>query len=327
MDALQRGNQGEIVATVKAACDTVPFQGIEDRAILEGESINRFATPGVYATPRFSPDGRRLALTVSTGSGTDIYSYDWQREIMTRLTFGGGADLPVWAPDGRHMAFNRSGRDHGIWWTRSDGSGQPQQILDGQDPVVPWSFSPDGQRLAYREFHSETGTDIWTLPLDTSDPDHPKPGKPEAFLVTPADELAPMFSPDGRWIAYRSTDAAQCRQTSGGGVSAVRGNIGRLLCPSQWDVVMAPADPSSAGTMLALSGPPNNDGQLGFFQTTNGGASWATGPFSPTMWWSSIPPMLVRSPANPAVVYAYIAFGGAPPPDDFVFQSTDGGAT
>jgi len=167
------------------------------------------STPGVYATPRFSPDGQRLALTVSTGSGTDIYSYDWQREIMTRLTFGGGADLPVWAPDGKHMAFNRSGRDHGIWWTRSDGSGGPQQILAGQDPVVPWSFSPDGQHLAYREFHSETGTDIWTLPLDTSDPDRPKPGKPEPFLVTPADELVPMFSPDGRWIAYRSNESGR----------------------------------------------------------------------------------------------------------------------
>jgi len=166
-------------------------------------------TPGVYATPRFSPDGQRLALTVSTGSGTDIYSYDWQREIMTRVTFGGGADLPVWAPDGKHMAFNRSGRDHGIWWTRSDGSGRPQQILAGQDPVVPWPFSPDGQHLAYREFHSETGTDIWTLPLDTSDPDHPKPGKPEPFLVTPADELVPMFSPDGRWIAYRSNESGR----------------------------------------------------------------------------------------------------------------------
>ncbi len=202
------------------------------------------ATPGAYATPRFSPDGRRLALTVSTGSGSDIYSYDWQREIMTRLTFGGGADLPVWAPDGRHMAFNRSGREYGIWWIRSDGSGQPQQILAAQNPVVPWSFSPDGQHLAYREFHSETGTDIWTLPLDTSDPEHPKAGKPEAFLVTPADELVPMFSPDGRWIAYRSNESGTSQIyvrpcpggrggmwqiSTGGGLYGVWSNNGREL--------------------------------------------------------------------------------------------------
>jgi len=40
--------------------------------------------------------------------------------------------------------------------------------------------------------------------LDISDPDHPKAGNPELFLGTPANENTPTFSPDGRWIAYRS---------------------------------------------------------------------------------------------------------------------------
>ena len=47
------------------------------------------ATPGTYVLPRFSPDGRRLALAMSTSSGTDIYVYELERETMTRLTFGG----------------------------------------------------------------------------------------------------------------------------------------------------------------------------------------------------------------------------------------------
>jgi len=51
---------------------------------------------------------------------------------------------------------------------------------------------------------SETGDDLWTL--DLADPDHPIAGKPEVFLQTPADELIPQFSPDGRWIAYRSDE-------------------------------------------------------------------------------------------------------------------------
>jgi hypothetical protein len=42
------------------------------------------------------------------------------------------------------------------------------------------------------------------LPLELTDPDRPKPGKPELFLRTPNDESVPRFSPDGRWIAYRS---------------------------------------------------------------------------------------------------------------------------
>jgi serine/threonine-protein kinase len=43
--------------------------------------------------------------------------------------------------------------------------------------------------------------------LDTTDADHPKPGKPGLFVGSPFDEQVPRFSPDGRWIAYRSTQS------------------------------------------------------------------------------------------------------------------------
>ena len=173
-----------------------------------GKMSSLIAVPGMYGEPRFSPDGQRLAVTMTTSSGTDIYSYDLERGTMTRLTFGGHADVPVWTPDGKHMVFT-SGSDYGIWWIQADGSGEPQRILDAKNPVVPWSFSPDGRRLAYREAHAETGIDILTLPLDTSDPEHPKPGNPEPFLAAHSDNLVPMFSPDGRWIAYRSNEAGR----------------------------------------------------------------------------------------------------------------------
>ena len=58
----------------------------------------------------------------------------------------------------------------------------------------------------YRESNPEAGQDLWTLPLDITDPDHPKPGKPEPFLRTPAAEQWPTFSPDGRWMAYTSNE-------------------------------------------------------------------------------------------------------------------------
>ena len=54
---------------------------------------------------------------------------------------------------------------------------------------------------------ADTGRDIWTLPLDLTDPDHPKPGKPELFLATPGDDVEPAFSPDGHWLAYTSSEA------------------------------------------------------------------------------------------------------------------------
>jgi dipeptidyl aminopeptidase/acylaminoacyl peptidase len=165
------------------------------------------AASGAYTVPRFSPDGKRLALAATTSTGNDLYVYDLGRETMTRLTFGGHAYGPVWTPDGKHIAFASFPSNLGIWWVRSDGAGEPQRILESQDSAIPWSFAPDGRRLAYQHFNRETLGDLWTMPLETTDPDHPRPGKPEPFLVTPANELNPAFSPDGHWMAYRSNDA------------------------------------------------------------------------------------------------------------------------
>ena len=45
------------------------------------------------------------------------------------------------------------------------------------------------------------------MPLDMADPDHPKPGKPEPFARSQANQMHPFFSPDGRWIAYTSDES------------------------------------------------------------------------------------------------------------------------
>jgi Tol biopolymer transport system component len=140
---------------------------------------------------------------VLLGNGSDIYVYDLERDTTTQLTFTGAANWPSWSPDGRHIVY---GFGTSIFLIRSDGSGDPQRLMERPGSPRPWSFAPDGH-LAYFERNSETGFDIGTLPVDLTDPDHPKPGKPEPFLSTPADELVPRFSPDGRWIAYRSNEA------------------------------------------------------------------------------------------------------------------------
>jgi Tol biopolymer transport system component/tRNA A-37 threonylcarbamoyl transferase component Bud32 len=156
--------------------------------------------PGEYFNPAYSPDGRRIALV----SGVDIFVYDLSRGVMTRLTSDGTSDRPVWTPDGGRIAFGSRSSPPGLWWVRGDGGAAPESLLPSDRPVVPWSFSPDGRRLAYFQIDPQTGYDLWTLPIDTSDPAHPKPGKPELFLRTQFNEACPAFSPDGHWIAYAS---------------------------------------------------------------------------------------------------------------------------
>jgi Tol biopolymer transport system component len=151
---------------------------------------------------RLSPDGQRLALD----DGSDIWVYEARRDTMTRLTFGGGTNvLPVWSPDGRYILFTAPG---GIWWVRSDGAGKPQLLIQNKITAVPYSFTADGKRLAYEEITLRTSYEIWTVPIE-SDGAGLRAGKPESFLQTSASERHPVFSPDGRWLAYASDESGK----------------------------------------------------------------------------------------------------------------------
>lgn len=79
-------------------------------------------------------------------------------------------------------------------------------VPNPENRLTPHSISRDGKYLAYMEAGGDTHYDIWTLPIDWRDPEHPKAGKPEVFLRTPANEGEPAFSPDGRWLAYTANE-------------------------------------------------------------------------------------------------------------------------
>jgi serine/threonine-protein kinase len=159
----------------------------------------------LYQYPSVSPDGKRLALTDNAGGGFDVWVYEPLRDAMTRLTFGGGGNrFPVWSPDGQYIVFERIG--NGLFWTRTDGASQPQALTTGKDLYVPWSFSPDGKRLAYVNF--EGSPQVWTVPLEEQN-GQLKSGKPEQFLKSGFSDLAPAFSPDGRWLAYQSNESGK----------------------------------------------------------------------------------------------------------------------
>jgi Tol biopolymer transport system component len=157
-----------------------------------------------YFNPRGSPDGTRIAVRITKGSATNFFVYEWAQNRMTQLTFlrGQVTASPAWTPDSRHIVFSVFSNElagPGLYWIRADGAGEPQRLVEGQN-WQPYSFSSDGKRLAFYSDRPPFG--IWTLTLDLTDIEHPRPGKPESFYASAADVRFPAISPDGRWIAY-----------------------------------------------------------------------------------------------------------------------------
>ncbi len=159
------------------------------------------APPASFNHPRFSPDGRRLAFAIGTGSAgdDDIYVLELASERMQRLTFGQGHAMPLWTLDGRRIVFTngRTG-ETGLGIRAADGSGEHVALVKGGEQRLSDSWHPDGRRLAITS--SQLSIDIQIL--DTGAGNKLTP----LFANPSAGESAAAFSPDGRYIAYTSTE-------------------------------------------------------------------------------------------------------------------------
>jgi serine/threonine-protein kinase len=163
-----------------------------------------------YDDLRVSPDGTRVALTMQETT-SDVYLCDLQRGTLQRMTFDANNGDAVFTPDGRRLVYSsNSGTNmaHNLWWRPADGSGTPERLTNSTRTQALPSISPDGKFVAFVQSNAETGADIHVLSLD-ADPSTPPgtPRQPRPFLNTQFVEIAPVFSPNGKWIAYMSNES------------------------------------------------------------------------------------------------------------------------
>jgi Tol biopolymer transport system component len=165
-----------------------------------------------WTSPRFSPDGQKLALDVSDGKQRNIWVYEWTRDTLTQLTFDPSQDQgPVWSPDGRRILFAsdraKPGGVSNLYWVNADGTGDVTRLSDSSQMQVGASWHPSGKFVVFMEEHGASQFDLMILPMEGDEVGGWTPGKPTVFLSNPATKVLPEFSPDGRWIAYVSNEA------------------------------------------------------------------------------------------------------------------------
>jgi len=163
------------------------------------QTIVPFKAP--FWAPRLSPDGTRIAY-ITAGKEWLAWIYDLNRGTATRLIQEGKSDVPLWTPDGKHIVLKYwQAGEYNLFWLAPDGSTALERLTTSDCHQVPGSFTPDGATLAFVEFCPDTGWDINLLNL--------KSRQITPFLNTKADELYPEISPDGRWIAYASSESGR----------------------------------------------------------------------------------------------------------------------
>ena len=154
---------------------------------------------GPHNSPRVSPNGQSLAWWTEDANESNVWIYGLNGAVPARrLTFGGRNYRPIWTSDSQRIAFtsDREG-DQALFWQAADGSGSAERLFKSEQGMRLQSESwlPDGRALIF----SAVGVGIWMV----------APGSPEKPKPLLAAGGNPNLSPDGRWLAYYSTESGR----------------------------------------------------------------------------------------------------------------------
>ena len=170
--------------------------GVTDR---RGEVKPFDLPPGSYEAPRVSPDGKRLAFGTDDGKEAIVWTRDMSGlSPVKKLTYRGNNRFPTWSSDSKSVVFqsDRDG-DRGLFWQAVDG-GEAARLTK---PDAGAAHEPESWYGDTLLFSVTKGSDVslWMLSL--------KDRKPTPFAdVHSSTRTGAVFSPDGRWVAYATTE-------------------------------------------------------------------------------------------------------------------------
>jgi len=156
---------------------------------------------GINSGANYSPDGKKIALTMSFLGNPEIFTLNTADHTVTRLTNHPGLDVdPNWSPDGKYLSFVSS--RHGasmIYRMNADGSNVQRLTFAGSYNATP-AWSPVGNKLAFAGW-IDGHFDIFLM--------NPDGTNIERLTKNQGNNEDPAFSPDGNYIVFSSNRAGQ----------------------------------------------------------------------------------------------------------------------
>jgi Tol biopolymer transport system component len=155
-----------------------------------------------FATPRISPDGTQVSVTVYENDGRrDVWIYSIKEDSFRRLPYERDfSSTQIWSADGQWIAY-QSGSEgrRGIYRQLADGTTQAEQLITpGPFSQIADSWSPDGSDLVF----TTGGLGIWLLPVKEG-------GEPRPLITSNDLQCCAAISPDGERLAYVAVNAGQ----------------------------------------------------------------------------------------------------------------------
>lgn len=169
----------------------------------KGNAVGVVGEPEVVVNATISRDGNMIGVdrTDEETQNSDVWIYDLRQKNVRRLTFDPSVDSdPVFSPDGKQFLFGTSrDRIFEIYIKNSDGSQEEKPMpFDAPDNAdrYPNDWSSDGKHILYTK-----STEIWVA--DAPD------WQTHALVRTQGTARNAQFSPDGKWVAYGSTESGK----------------------------------------------------------------------------------------------------------------------
>jgi Tol biopolymer transport system component len=246
-----------------------PFNGYSLQLLdREGKAVGRVSEGEMYLYPRFSPDGKRVAYHAPDlqGGGTNVWIWDIASGNHSRLTFNTAYNrTPVWSPDGTLLAYLASQANSNTIFVTATNNIRAEErtmaIPPGGSSLTQWT--PDGKYIVFEDSSlNNRALRVGLVPVEGNGTAKSLMDQPDASVGTA------LVSPDGRWLAYRSTETGRSEiyitsfpkpggklqiSVAGGGVPRWRGDGKELFYLSPDKKLMAAELKESGGSLQVLS--------------------------------------------------------------------------